>query len=159
MNFFATLDGDVEADGITERCHRRLIIPGDDLISAIDLAIERYEREVLPDDRTMADVQNFTLKMERRGGADEPMFPMPELDPELAEGIEAKRNRYVKDVLGCTFGFHRWGEWKWDKDAAEELRKAWPRPVLQHRVCLDCGKVQGVGSSEERRFRESWRDR
>lgn len=64
---------------------------------------------------------------------------------------------WLKNLLGCRFGFHRFSHWKWDDDAG--ARFASGGVGLQRRRCKDCGKEQAIPSSELRRVYESWRDR
>lgn len=64
----------------------------------------------------------------------------------------------LKELLGCRFGFHRYGPWEWE-DWAKRAYNPLGIP-MQNRVCRDCPKSQGpLVSSEERRYYESWRDR
>lgn len=62
---------------------------------------------------------------------------------------------WVKVTLGCRLGFHRWGGWGWRPVVLDE-----GKVLGAHRVCLDCGRVQGpLFAPDERRVYESWRDR
>jgi hypothetical protein len=66
---------------------------------------------------------------------------------------------WLKNFLGCRVGFHRFGPWKWDKDAG--ARFAAGGVGYQRRRCREpgCDKEQVIPSSELRRVYESWRDR